>query len=313
MERVVITGGAGFIGSHLCDLMLNSGFEVVCADNFSTGSLRNIAHLLHEPAFHLLRTDVTEGLHVDGDISAVLHFASPASPVDYLRLPIETLKVGSVGTMNALNLARARGSRFLLASTSEVYGDPQVHPQPEEYWGHVNPIGPRSVYDEAKRFAEALTLAYSQRFGMATTIVRLFNTYGPRMRRHDGRAIPTFIYQALRNAPITVAGDGSQTRSVCHIDDTVEGVRRLLDSGHPGPVNVGNPEEMSVLALAELVREVAASTSSIVFRERPQDDPGRRRPDITRARDALGWEPKIPAREGIRSTIDWFRQGLADA
>ena len=305
--RAVVTGGAGFLGSHLCTALLARGYEVLALDSFLTGTPANVEHLLGEPGFRLVRCDVTEYVHVPGPVDAVLHFASPASPIDYLELPIETLKVGSIGTLHALGLAKEKGARFLLASTSEVYGDPQVHPQPETYWGHVNPVGPRGVYDEAKRFGEALTMAYRNTHGVDTALVRIFNTYGPRMRPHDGRAIPTFICQALRGEPITVAGDGSQTRSVCFVDDLVEGILRLLASDLPGPVNIGNPAELSILRLAETIRDLVGSRSEIGFVPRPVDDPSVRQPDITTARSALGWEPVVDLESGLATTIDWFR------
>ena len=305
--RAVVTGGAGFLGSHLCTALLARGYEVLALDSFLTGTPANVEHLLGEPGFRLVRCDVTEYVHVPGPVDAVLHFASPASPIDYLELPIETLKVGSIGTLHALGLAKEKGARFLLASTSEVYGDPQVHPQPETYWGHVNPVGPRGVYDEAKRFGEALTMAYRSTHGVDTALVRIFNTYGPRMRPHDGRAIPTFICQALRGEPITVAGDGSQTRSVCFVDDLVEGILRLLASDLPGPVNIGNPAELSILRLAETIRDLVGSRSEIGFVPRPVDDPSVRQPDITTARSALGWEPVVDLESGLATTIDWFR------
>lgn len=305
--RAVITGGAGFLGSHLSERLLEHGYEVLCVDNFLTGSPANVAHLLDDPRFRLLRRDVTDYLHIPGPVDAVLHFASPASPIDYLRLPIETLKVGSVGTLHALGLAKEKGARLLLASTSESYGDPKVHPQPESYWGHVNPVGPRGVYDEAKRFGEALTMAYRRSHGVDTAIVRIFNTFGTRMRPDDGRAIPTFIRQALAGEPLTIAGDGTQTRSVCYVDDLIEGLLRLLHSELPGPVNLGNPAELSMLALAERIRTLSASSSNLHFIPRPEDDPSVRQPDITLARDALGWEPKIDLDDGLRRTITWFR------
>lgn len=308
MRRVVITGGAGFLGSHLCERLRDDNYEVICLDSFLTGSPANVEHLLGDPNFTLIRTDVTEYIHVRGPVDAVLHFASPASPIDYLKLPIETLKVGSIGTLHSLGLAREKGARFLIASTSEVYGDPQVHPQPESYWGHVNPVGPRGVYDEAKRFAEAVTMAYRSAHGVDTAILRIFNTFGPRMRPDDGRAVPTFIRQALRDEPITVAGDGSQTRSICYVDDLVEGIVRLLHSGHPGPMNIGNPHELSMLQLAELIRDLAGAKSEIVFVPRPQDDPTVRQPDITLASSELGWEPKISIADGLKQTIAWFRR-----
>ena len=303
----MITGGAGFLGSHLCERLLRDGYEVLCLDNFLTGTPNNVEHLLGNDRFRLLKVDVTDWIHISGPVDAVLHFASPASPADYLQLPIQTLKVGSVGTFHAVGLAQEKGARFLLASTSEVYGDPQVHPQPETYWGHVNPVGPRGVYDEAKRFAEAMTVAYRDHREVDAAIVRIFNTFGPRMRPDDGRAIPTFISQALRGEPLTVAGDGSQTRSVCYVDDLVEGIVRLLQSGLPGPVNIGNPHEFSVLELAELIRDLAGSSSSIEFVALPQDDPLVRRPDITVATRDLGWTPQVDVEDGLRRTIDWFR------
>ena len=305
-RRVVVTGGAGFLGSHLCERLVSDGDEVVCLDDLSTGSAANVAHLRGD-AFRLVRTDVTDYVHVPGRVDAVLHFASPASPVDYLERPIATLKVGSLGTLHALGLAKEKGARFLLASTSEAYGDPQVHPQPESYWGHVNPVGPRGVYDEAKRFAEAMTMAYRRTHGVDTAIVRIFNTFGPRMRPDDGRAVPTFIRQALAGEPVTVAGDGSQTRSICYVDDLVDGILRLLNSDLAGPVNIGNPHELTMLALAEWVCAIAGSDSTIEFVPRPEDDPTVRQPDITLARSALGWEPKVPVSMGLLRTIDWFR------
>ncbi len=303
----MITGGAGFLGSHLCERLLRDGYEVLCLDNFLTGTPNNVEHLLGNDRFRLLKVDVTDWIHISGPVDAVLHFASPASPADYLQLPIQTLKVGSVGTFHAVGLAQEKGARFLLASTSEVYGDPQVHPQPETYWGHVNPVGPRGVYDEAKRFAEAMTVAYRDHRDVDAAIVRIFNTFGPRMRPDDGRAIPTFISQALRGEPLTVAGDGSQTRSVCYVDDLVDGIVALLRSALPGPVNIGNPHEFSVLELAELIRHLAGSSSSIEFVALPQDDPLVRRPDITVATRDLGWTPKVDVADGLRRTIDWFR------
>lgn len=310
MKRAVITGGAGFLGSHLCQRLLEEDYEVLCLDNFITGTPANVAHLMEKPHFRLVRADVTDFIHVGGPVDAVLHFASPASPIDYLQLPLETLKVGSVGTLHSLGLAREKGARFLLASTSETYGDPQVHPQPEHYWGHVNPVGPRGVYDEAKRFAEAVTMAYRRYHSVDTAIVRIFNTFGERMRPDDGRAIPTFICQALANDPITVAGDGRQTRSVCYVEDLVEGIVRLLHSSHPGPMNIGNPHEMSVLDLADTIRGLVDSKSPIVFVGRPEDDPTVRQPDITLARHELGWEPAVPILDGLKRTIGWFRETL---
>ncbi len=305
--RAVVTGGAGFLGSHLCSELLARDYEVVALDNFVTGNPGNVAHLSDDARFKLVRCDVTDYVHVPGPVDLVLHFASPASPIDYLELPIQTLKVGSIGTWHALGLAKDKGARFLSASTSEVYGDPQVHPQPETYWGHVNPVGPRGVYDEAKRFGEALTMAYRNAHGVDTALVRIFNTYGPRMRPRDGRAIPAFITQALRGEPITVAGDGSQTRSVCYVDDLVRGILALADSGLPGPMNVGNPRELSILQLAETIRDLVGSRSEIVFIPRPTDDPTVRQPDITFAREALGWEPEIGLDEGLALTVAYFR------
>lgn len=310
LRRVVITGGAGFLGSHLCDRFVAEGYEVVCIDNLLTGSVDNIAHLLGHRRFRFVHYDVTNYLYVEGELFAVLHFASPASPKDYQMHPIHTLKVGSLGTHKALGLAKAKGARFLLASTSEVYGDPLVHPQPEEYWGNVNPIGVRGVYDEAKRFAEAMTMAYHRYHGLQTRIARIFNTYGPRMRMDDGRAIPTFIVQALRGEPLTVYGDGRQTRSVCYVDDMVEGLYRLLLSEVIEPVNLGNPDEVSVLQLAEEIRQLVGANSPIVFEPLPQDDPRVRRPDIRRAQELLGWEPTVERREGLRRTIADFRKRL---
>ncbi len=314
IRRAVVTGGAGFLGSHLCESLLDAGVSVVCLDNFLTGDPDNVAHLMTRPGFRLVDCDLTGFVHVPGEVDLVLHFASAASPVDYLKLPVETLKVGGLGTLRALGLARQKGARFLLASTSEVYGDPLEHPQREDYWGNVNPVGPRSVYDEAKRYGEALTTAYRNSRHVDTAIVRIFNTYGPRMRPHDGRAIPTFIRQALTGRPLTVAGDGSQTRSICYVDDTVRGILALARSDEPGPVNIGNPEELTVMRLAETIRDLAGSTSPIVRIERPVDDPAVRRPDTTRAGERLGWRPEVPSEEGLRRTIDWFagRLGLRD-
>jgi dTDP-glucose 4,6-dehydratase len=309
--RAVVTGGAGFLGSHLCERLLRDGYEVVCLDNFLTGSAETVAHLIGNPDFSLVRVDVTEYIHVTGRVDVVLHFASPASPVDYLQLPIQTMKVGSLGTLHSLGLAKDKGARFLLASTSETYGDPQVHPQPETYWGHVNPVGPRGVYDEAKRFAEALTMAYRRTHGVDTKIVRIFNTHGPRMRPNDGRAIPAFASQALSGQPITVTGDGSQTRSIIYVSDLVEGIVRLLASDLAGPVNIGNPHEVSVLYLAETVKRLCGSSSEIVFIPRPEDDPMVRQPDITLARERLGWEPRVGFEDGLERTLGWFRAHAA--
>jgi dTDP-glucose 4,6-dehydratase len=303
----LITGGAGFIGSHLCERFLADGADVICMDNFLTGTPDNVAHLFSNPRFTFIQQDVTNYIYVKGPLDAILHFASPASPVDYLELPIQTLKVGSLGTHKALGLAKEKGARFLLASTSECYGDPLVHPQNEDYWGNVNPIGPRGVYDEAKRFAEAMTMAYHRTHGVATRIVRIFNTHGPRMRLRDGRVVPNFIAQALRGEPLTVYGDGSQTRSFCYVSDLVEGIVRLLGSDYSGPVNCGNPAEVTILQFAERIRKLTGSKSEIVFRPLPVDDPKQRQPDITRARRLLGWEPAVGLEEGLLHTIDYFR------
>jgi len=310
--RVLATGGAGFIGSHLCDFLLARGHEVLCMDNLLTGAVENIAHIRSD-RFTFIKLDVTNYIYVAGPLDYVLHFASPASPIDYLEHPIQTLKVGALGTHKALGLAKEKGAKFLLASTSEVYGDPLVHPQREEYWGNVNPVGPRGVYDEAKRFAEALTMAYHRSHGLDTRIVRIFNTYGSRMRSRDGRAIPTFIAQALTGEPITVYGDGSQTRSFCYIDDLIDGIWRLMQAGTSDPLNLGNPEEMSLLELAKRILRLTGSSSTMVFAPLPQDDPKQRRPDITRARQLLGWEPRVELEEGLRRTIEWFRLALGRA
>lgn len=310
MPRVLITGGAGFLGSHLCDKFIGNGYDVICMDNLITGSPDNIAHLMGNARFRFIHHDVTEYMYVDGDLDAILHFASPASPLDYLRYPIQTLKVGSLGTHKALGLAKAKKARFLIASTSEVYGDPLVHPQQEEYWGNVNPVGSRGVYDEAKRFSEAITMAYHRYHGLDTRIVRIFNTYGPKMRIEDGRAIPAFMSQALLGEPITVFGDGSQTRSVCYVDDLVEGIFRLLLSGENNPVNIGNPDEISMLDLAKEIIEISGSSSEIIFKSLPEDDPKVRQPDITKAKHILGWEPKIQRREGLLKTLEYFRMAL---
>jgi dTDP-glucose 4,6-dehydratase len=302
MPTAVVTGGAGFLGSHLCDYLVSDGLRVICVDNLETGSLQNIEHLRGDQ-FRFLNHDVTEHFDIDEPVDFVFHLASPASPIDYLRLPLQTLKVGSYGTHHALGLAKFKRSRFLLASTSEVYGDPAVHPQPETYWGNVNPIGPRGVYDEAKRYAEALTMAYHRQQGLDTCIVRIFNTYGTRMRPHDGRAIPTFARQALANEPLTVFGDGSQTRSFCYVDDLVRGLVLLARSGEHLPVNIGNPQELSLLELAETVIRVTSSKSEIVFEALPVDDPQVRQPDITRARQLLGWEPQVSLEDGLRQML----------
>ncbi len=303
MPTALVTGGAGFLGSHLCDRLLEDGNRVICVDNLETGSLQNVEHLRSDQ-FLFINHDITEHLSVDEPIDYLYHLASPASPIDYLRLPLQTLKVGSHGTHNALGLAKWKRARFLLASTSEVYGDPLIHPQPETYWGNVNPIGPRGVYDEAKRYAEALTMAYHRQQGVDTCIVRIFNTYGPRMRPHDGRAIPTFVRQAFANEPLTVFGDGSQTRSFCYVDDLIRGLILLAESGEHLPVNIGNPTEMTLLELAEAVVRATGSSSQIVFEALPVDDPQVRQPDITRARQLLGWKPEIELVEGLRRTLD---------
>jgi len=309
MPRTLVTGGAGFLGSHLCEFLLRQGHEVIAMDNLITGSTANIAHLQNEKLL-FVKHDVTEYIFISGKIDYVLHFASPASPMDYLQLPIQTLKVGALGTHKALGLAKDKGARFLLASTSEVYGDPLEHPQREDYWGHVNPVGPRGVYDEAKRFAEALTMAYHRTHGVDTKIVRIFNTYGPRMRPNDGRAIPAFVPQALRHEPITVFGDGSQTRSFCYVDDLVEGIYRLLMSDHHEPVNLGNPHEMTIREMADTIIRLTGSKSKIVERPLPVDDPKIRQPDITRAKELLGWSPTVDLETGLRKTIQWFRQAM---
>jgi dTDP-glucose 4,6-dehydratase len=309
-RHAVVTGGAGFLGSHLCERLLNEGHRVTAIDNLVTGDMKNIAHLFGNENFRFLKHDVTEYMYIDGPVDFVFHFASPASPLDYLKLPIQTLKVGSLGTHKALGLAKAKRSRFLLASTSEVYGDPLVHPQPESYWGNVNPVGLRGVYDEAKRFAEAMTMAYRRYHGVETRIVRIFNTYGPRMRLNDGRAIPAFLSQALRGEDITVFGNGSQTRSVCYVDDLIEGIELLINSGEADPVNIGNPDEITMLDLAKEIVALTGSKSKIVFKALPEDDPKVRRPDISRARAILRWEPKVGRKEGLQRTIDFFRSQI---
>jgi dTDP-glucose 4,6-dehydratase len=308
MARIVVTGGAGFLGSHLCDRLLDRGDEVIAIDNLLTGSVANIEHLFGHRSFTFVEHDVSRYVWVPGEVDAVLHFASPASPKDYLEMPIQTLKVGSLGTHNTLGLAKAKGARFMIASTSEVYGDPEVHPQPESYWGHVNPVGPRGVYDEAKRFAEAMTMAYHRYHGLDVRIVRIFNTYGPRMRAEDGRVVSNFLVQAIQGKPLTIYGDGTQTRSFCYVDDEVRGFLALLDSDEVGPVNIGNPGEFTMLELAELVLEVTGSSSEIVHEPLPTDDPRQRRPDITIARERLGWEPQVELREGLVDTADHFRR-----
>ncbi|MDX9758431.1 MAG: SDR family oxidoreductase [Bacteroidota bacterium] len=311
MPRTLITGGAGFLGSHLCDRLLAEGHDVLCMDNLITGDLANIEHLFGNPGFHFVKYDVTEFIHVEGGLDYILHFASPASPIDYLKLPIQTLKVGSLGTHKALGLAKAKRARFLIASTSEVYGDPEIHPQVESYWGNVNPVGPRGVYDEAKRFAEAMTMAYHRYHGVETRIVRIFNTYGERMRVDDGRAIPAFMSQGIRGEDVTVFGNGLQTRSVCYVSDLVEGIYRLLLSDYPDPVNIGNPHELTMLDLAKEVLEILGSSSRIVHRELPEDDPKVRQPDIALARRLLGWEPVVDRRDGLARTASYFRHKLA--
>ncbi|SJZ37418.1 dTDP-glucose 4,6-dehydratase [Marinactinospora thermotolerans DSM 45154] len=311
-RRAVVTGGAGFVGSHLCERLLERGVDVVCVDNFATGTPDNVRHLAGRPGFELVKADVTHPLWVTGRVDLVFHLASAASPVDYLRLPVETLEAGSLGTRNALRLAHAHDARLVLASTSEVYGDPLEYPQRESYWGNVNPVGPRSVYDEAKRYAEALTMAHHRARGADIAIARIFNCYGPRMRPHDGRAVPTFISQALAGEPITVAGDGLQTRSICYVDDTVRGLVALAESGETGPINIGSGEELSMIRLAELVRSLTGSASEIVFVGRPEDDPRFRRPDTTLAAELLGWRPLVPMDEGLRRTIAWFQRRRAE-
>jgi dTDP-glucose 4,6-dehydratase len=306
VNRVVVTGGAGFLGSHLCDRLIASGREVICVDNCVTGSTANIEHLTGRGDFSFVHHDVSRPLSVDGPVDAILHFASPASPRDYLELPIQTLKVGSLGTHNCLGLAKAKGARFLLASTSEVYGDPEVHPQTEDYWGHVNPIGPRGVYDEAKRFAEAITMAYHRTHGVDVRIVRIFNTYGPRMRPSDGRVVSNLLVQALQGKPLTVYGDGTQTRSFCHVDDEVAGILALLESDHVGPVNIGNPTEFTISELARMIIEITGSSSEVMHEPLPVDDPTQRQPDISLARSVLGWEPRIPIREGLARTVPYL-------
>ena len=312
MTTSVVTGGAGFLGSHLCERLIAEGHRVICIDNFLTGQHRNLAHLVAHSDFRILEHDVSQPFEISEPVDYVLHFASPASPIDYLELPIQTLKVGSLGTHNALGVARAKGARLLLASTSEVYGDPLVHPQPETYWGNVNPVGPRGVYDEAKRFAEAMVMAYHRYHGMETRIVRIFNTFGPRMRPRDGRVVPAFIQQALTGEPLTVFGDGSQTRSFCYVDDLIEGIYRLLLSDRSEPTNIGNPREMTILEFGQHILELTGGDSAIEHRPLPVDDPKTRQPDIAIAREHLGWEPRVPLDEGLVKTIEYFRQLLAE-
>ena len=305
-KLAVITGGSGFIGSYLCERLISEGFKVICIDNLITGNLENIRHLLNDNNFRFIKHNVTEFIKVGEKTDFVLHFASPASPEDYLKFPIQTLKVGSLGTHNALGLAKEKKAKFLLASTSEVYGDPLVHPQPESYWGHVNPVGVRGCYDESKRFAESLTMAYRRMHKLNTRIIRIFNTYGPRMRIHDGRVVPNFIYQALHNKPLTVYGKGAQTRSFCYIDDLINGIFRMMNSGISGPINLGNPHEFTILRLAKLVIKLTGAKTDIVFKPLPQDDPRQRQPDISNAKKLLRWNPKIGLEEGLQKTIEWF-------
>lgn len=312
-KRVLITGGAGFLGSHLCDRFLKEGYQVICMDNLITGSARNIEHLFGNEDFSFIKHDVTNFIHVNGDLDLILHFASPASPIDYLEMPIQTLKVGSLGTHKALGLAKAKNARFLLASTSEVYGDPLTHPQKEDYWGNVNPIGFRGVYDEAKRFAEAMAMAYHRYHGIETRIVRIFNTYGTRMRLEDGRALPTFMTQALKGKDLTVYGDGSQTRSFTYVDDLVEGIWRLSQSDFVEPVNIGNPQEVTILEFAKEIIELTGSSSGIIFEDLPKDDPQVRQPDISRARKVLDWEPKYDRKEGLRKTLEYFKEQVSQS
>lgn len=312
MKTAVVTGGAGFLGSHLCDRLIAEGFRVICIDNFITGNPDNIAHLFGNDNFQFIKHDVTNFIHVPGKVDYILHFASPASPIDYLKLPIQTLKVGSLGTHKALGLAKEKNAVFLLASTSEVYGDPLIHPQNEEYWGNVNPVGPRGVYDEAKRFAESLTMAYHRYHGLQTRIVRIFNTYGPRMRLNDGRVLPTFIGQALKGEPLSIFGDGSQTRSFCYVDDLIDGIYKLLLSDEVNPVNIGNPDEITIKQFAEEVLSLTGSKSKISYHPLPEDDPKVRQPDISKAKQLLGWEPKVSRTEGIKRTLEYFRKIIAN-
>ncbi len=307
MKRILITGGAGFLGSHLCDRFVKEGYHVMAMDNLITGDLRNIEHLFKLPNFEFYHHDVSKFIHVPGELHYILHFASPASPIDYLKIPIQTLKVGSLGIHNCLGLARVKNARVLIASTSEVYGDPQVHPQTEDYWGHVNPVGPRGVYDEAKRFQEAMTMAYHTYHGLETRIVRIFNTYGPRMRLNDGRVLPAFIGQALRGEDLTIFGDGSQTRSFCYVDDLVEGIYRLLLSEYPNPVNIGNPSEITIKEFAEEIIKLTGTDQKVVYKDLPKDDPKQRQPDITKAKEILGWEPKVDRAEGLKKTYEYFK------
>nr|WP_293835378.1 UDP-glucuronic acid decarboxylase family protein [uncultured Arsenicibacter sp.] len=307
MKRILITGGAGFLGSHLCDRFIKEGFHVIAMDNLITGDIRNIEHLFKLPNFEFYHHDVSKFIHVPGELDYILHFASPASPIDYLKIPIQTLKVGSLGIHNCLGLARVKNARVLIASTSEVYGDPTVHPQNEDYWGNVNPVGPRGVYDEAKRFQEAMTMAYHTYHNVETRIVRIFNTYGPRMRLNDGRVLPAFIGQALRGEDLTVFGDGSQTRSFCYVDDLIEGIYRLLMSDYPYPVNVGNPSEITIGQFAEEIIKLTGTDQKVIYKELPKDDPKQRQPDITKAKEILGWEPKVSRAEGLKITYEYFK------
>jgi len=310
--RAIVTGGSGFLGSHLCEYLLDHSWDVLCMDNLCTGAGANVAHLQKNPRFQLVQQDVSQAIDVSGPVDAVLHFASPASPDDYLKLPIETMMVGSAGTRNALELALAKKAKFLMASTSETYGDPEVSPQPETYWGHVNPIGPRGVYDEAKRFSEAMTMAYHRKHGLDTRIVRIFNTYGPRMRLNDGRALPNFLYQALTDQPLTVYGDGTQTRSFCYVSDLIEGIYRLLESSEHEPVNIGNPQEITIKEFADRILALTGSKAPLEFRPLPQDDPKQRCPDITKARRILKWEPRVNLDEGLRLTLEYFKKRVAE-
>ena len=312
MKRVLITGGAGFLGSHLCDRFMKEGYHVIAMDNLITGDLKNIEHLFHLKQFEFYHHDVSKFIHVPGELDYILHFASPASPIDYLKIPIQTLKVGSLGIHNCLGLARVKNARVLIASTSEVYGDPNVHPQPEEYWGNVNPVGPRGVYDEAKRFQEAMTMAYHPYHGLETRIVRIFNTYGPRMRLNDGRVLPAFIGQALRGEDLTMFGDGSQTRSFCYVDDLVEGIYRLLLSDYAQPVNIGNPDEITIKEFGEEIIKLTGTSQKLISLPLPTDDPKQRKPDITKARSILGWEPKVNRADGLKITYDYFRSLTKD-
>ncbi len=307
MKKVLITGAAGFLGSHLCDRFIKDGYQVIAMDNLITGRLKNIEHLFPLENFEFHNHDISNYVHVSGELDYILHFASPASPIDYLKIPIQTLKVGSLGTHNLLGLAKAKNARMLIASTSEVYGDPEVHPQTEEYWGNVNPIGPRGVYDEAKRFQEAITMAYHRFHGVETRIIRIFNTYGPRMRLNDGRVLPAFIGQALRGEDLTVFGDGSQTRSFCYVDDLVEGICRLLQSDYPEPVNIGNPDEITIGDFAEEIIKLTGTSQKVIYKDLPENDPKKRRPDITKAKELLNWEPKVSRQEGLKLTYDFFK------